>query len=126
MRGAISWSCVAYHQHDTLGNESSRPWIIHCIYGNALHATSSEGHQEIIKLLLDQGADINVQGGFYGNALQAASLTGHQEIVKLLLEQGADINTQGGFYGNALQAASSKGHQETVKILQQRGTIHRL
>ncbi|KAK4198015.1 Pfs, NACHT and ankyrin domain protein [Triangularia verruculosa] len=90
-------------------------------YGNALQAASSEGHQEIVKLLLDKGADVNAQGGEYGNALQAASSKGHQEIVKLLLDKGADINAQGGYYGNALQAASWRGNQEIVKLLLDKG-----
>ncbi|KAK4119594.1 hypothetical protein N657DRAFT_537577, partial [Parathielavia appendiculata] len=57
-------------------------------YGNALQAASARGHQEIVKLLLDKGAEVNKQGGYYGNALQAASARGHQDIVKLLLDKG--------------------------------------
>ena len=91
------------------------------LYGNALQAASSNGNQEIVKLLLDKGADINAQGGTYGNALQAASSHGHQEIVKLLLDKGADINAQGGEHSNALQAASLNGHQEIVKLLLDKG-----
>src|ERR1700730_13017707 len=45
-------------------------------YGNALQATSYEGHEAIVVLLLKMGADVNAQGGGYGNALQAASLKG--------------------------------------------------
>ncbi|KAJ5391857.1 Pfs NACHT and ankyrin domain protein [Penicillium cosmopolitanum] len=77
-------------------------------FSNALQAASSRGYQEIIKLLLNQGADINTQsdintqGGHFGNALQASISKGYQKIVKLLLEQGADINTQGSFFGDAL------------------------
>jgi ankyrin repeat protein len=59
-----------------------------------------------VKLLLDRGADVNIQGGPFGNALQAAAYYGSQEIVKLLLDRGADVNIQGGAYGNALQAAA--------------------
>jgi ankyrin repeat protein len=77
-------------------------------------------NQEIVKLLLDQGADVNAHSGYYDNALYAAS-TGHQEIVKLLLDKGVDVNAQGGEYHNALQAASSAGHQETVKLLLDKG-----
>ncbi|KAK4221382.1 hypothetical protein QBC38DRAFT_377240, partial [Podospora fimiseda] len=36
---------------------------------NALQAASSGGHQEIVKLLLDKGADVNAQGGEDANAL---------------------------------------------------------
>lgn len=32
-------------------------------FGNALQAASSRGHQEIVKLLLDQGADVNIPNG---------------------------------------------------------------
>jgi ankyrin repeat domain-containing protein 50 len=75
------------------------------IYGNALQAASVRGHETIVELLLNNGADINAQGGVYGNALQAASVRGHETIVELLLNNGADINTQGGIYGNAIQEA---------------------
>ncbi|KAA8617103.1 Ank-2 multi-domain protein [Pyrenophora tritici-repentis] len=40
-------------------------------------------------MLLDNGADINAQGGEYGNALQTASEGGHKQVVKMLLEAGA-------------------------------------
>ncbi|CAG9950051.1 unnamed protein product [Clonostachys rosea f. rosea IK726] len=90
---------------------------------NALHAASSEGHQEIIRLLLSKGADVNAQGEYYSNALFAASSGGHQEIVGLLLNTGADVNAHGGYYGNALQAASSGGHQEIAALLQKNGAI---
>ncbi|KAF5335644.1 hypothetical protein D9758_017769 [Tetrapyrgos nigripes] len=57
-----------------------------------LRAASYRGREEIVKLLVEKGADINAQGGQYGNALQAASYLGREEIVKLLVEKGADIN----------------------------------
>jgi ankyrin repeat protein len=44
-------------------------------------------------MLLDQGADINAQGGEYGSALQAASFSNHKKVVQMLVDQGADINT---------------------------------
>jgi ankyrin repeat protein len=59
-----------------------------------------------VKLLLENGAEVNAKGGKYGNALQAASLKDNEAIVKLLLENGAEVNAEGGEYGNALQAAS--------------------
>ena len=76
---------------------------------------------KIVKLLLDDGADVNTEGGHNGNALQAASLGGHREIAKLLLDRGADINAQGGTYGTAIHAASSEGHNEIVTLLLDKG-----
>jgi ankyrin repeat protein len=52
------------------------------------------GHEQVVKLLLDKGADVNAQGGRYGNALYAASLGGHEQVVKLLLDKGADTNVE--------------------------------
>jgi hypothetical protein len=42
-------------------------------YGNALPAASRGGHDKVVQMLLDAGADVNAQGGEYSNALQAAS-----------------------------------------------------
>jgi len=86
-------------------------------YGSALQGASSNGHLEIVKVLLASGADVNAQGGEYGSALQGASENGHLEIVKVLLASGADVNAQGGRYGSALQGASENGDLEIVKVL---------
>jgi ankyrin repeat protein len=75
-------------------------------------------HKQVVKLLVDKGADVNAQGGLYGNALQAAvSYRGHEAVVRLLLDKGADVNAQGRYFGNALQAALDRGHEAVVKLL---------
>ena len=79
------------------------------------------GHDEMVNLLLEKGANVNMKGGVYGSALQAASFIGHGQVVKLLLDHGADVNIQGGHYGSALQAASFIGHEQVVKLLLDHG-----
>ncbi|KAK6541415.1 hypothetical protein TWF694_007227 [Orbilia ellipsospora] len=88
------------------------PPLYYASYGGLLYAVVN---------LLENGADVNAQGGYYGNALQAASATGHADVVELLLNKGADINAQGGHYGNALQAASATGHADVVELLLNKG-----
>jgi ankyrin repeat protein len=39
-------------------------------YGKALQAASQSGYPEVVKLLLDKGADIHAKGCLYGNALR--------------------------------------------------------
>ncbi|KAL8906797.1 MAG: hypothetical protein Q9171_006126 [Xanthocarpia ochracea] len=87
------------------------------VYTPALYAASTCGHEEMIRMLLEAGVDVNAQGGEYGNALQAASFGGHEKVVDILVRSGADVNARGGKYGNALQAASSGGHEKVVDIL---------
>jgi len=47
------------------------------------------GHRELVKYLLEQGADLHAEND---EALQLAAVNGHLEVVKYLLEQGADSN----------------------------------
>ncbi|KAF7574509.1 vegetative incompatibility protein HET-E-1 [Pyrenophora tritici-repentis] len=82
-----------------------------------LYYAAELGLRTIARLLLDQGVDVNAQGGRYGNALQAASRKGRWQIVEMLLDKGADVNAQGGEYSNTLYAASRIGHWKIVRML---------
>lgn len=48
-----------------------------------------ENREKIVKLLLNQGADVNIKGGKYGCPLAAAMAHGDQKIVQLLIDNGA-------------------------------------
>ena len=90
-------------------------------FGTTLHAASLGGHEKVVQMLLEKGANINAQGGLYGSVLQAASLGGHEKVVQMLLEKGANINVQGGRYGSTLQAASIRGYKKVVQMLLEKG-----
>ena len=91
--------------------------------GNALIPASATGKLNTIKLLLDQGADVNLTSGSYRyTALGAAAMEGSLETVRLLLDRGADVNLIAGRgYSTALGIAALKGHLETVRLLLDRG-----
>ncbi|KAF7506301.1 hypothetical protein GJ744_011874 [Endocarpon pusillum] len=97
---------------ENLPNQPINEELINAVY---------QGDEQRVKILLDRGADINIQGGVYGNALKAAASQGNEQLVKILLDRGADINIQGGVYGNALQAAASQENEQIVKILLDHG-----
>ncbi|KAH7394840.1 hypothetical protein BKA66DRAFT_409990, partial [Pyrenochaeta sp. MPI-SDFR-AT-0127] len=50
-------------------------------------------HEQVVKLLLNQGANVNGYCGEYGNTLQTASDSGHDAVVKLVLNEGVNTNT---------------------------------
>ncbi|KFY18095.1 hypothetical protein V492_00149 [Pseudogymnoascus sp. VKM F-4246] len=88
---------------------------------NPLYYASLGGIANTAGQLIEDGADVNAQGGQYGNALQVASAEGHDKIVEVLLSKGVDVNAQGGHYGNALQAASAQGCDKIVEVLLRKG-----
>lgn len=82
-----------------------------------LYCASRWGWTDVVKVLLDHGADVNLVGGPIGTALQAAALGGRLEIVQLLLRHGARIDCAVGSHGTALSAAASNGQDDVVRVL---------
>ena len=54
------------------------------------------GHDTMVELLINKGANLNAQDEHHGSALYTASERGHEQVVKLLLDKGAEIKAQGG------------------------------
>jgi len=56
----------------------------------ALMGASEYGYTEIVKLLIEEGADVNAQDYMGYTAFNFASKEGHTEIIKLLRDAGAE------------------------------------
>ena len=56
-----------------------------------LHWVASEGHIEVVKILLAEGADVNACNKDQNTPLLVACAEGHPEVVKQLLAGGANV-----------------------------------
>lgn len=84
----------------------------------ALMLAVSHGRQEMVRALLECGADVNVQDDEGSTALMCASEHGRTEIVKLLLETpGCDISIVDNDGSNALSIALEASHNDTAVLL---------
>ncbi|RAO66678.1 uncharacterized protein BHQ10_002690 [Talaromyces amestolkiae] len=89
--------------------------------GILLQCAAAAGHDNLVEILVEHGADVNWTGSYYGTALQAASRFGHAQIARVLLQSGSDPNLNGGRHGTALRAAVLARSLEIVTLLLQSG-----
>jgi len=61
--------------------------------GVVLHLAAAEGHFDLVELLIDAGADVEIHDAFVETALYAAVRNGRSDIVELLMAKGANPNT---------------------------------
>ncbi len=90
-------------------------------YGSPLHVAAKKGNCEIITLLLDAGANINLKNEDMGaTPLMIAVDAGQPEAVILLLKRGADPQSVNFDGANALlyaQGAPEKVRTQLISIL---------
>ncbi len=105
----------------------------------ALRIAAGGGRTEIVKMLLDAGADASKDGlwsaAFGGHTatvklllergaqnkestLLSAAYMGHVDVVRLLLNNGTDVNVKNSQGKTALDLAREQGHTATANLLQ--------
>ena len=87
----------------------------------ALHIAAERGQQELVKVLIEKGLEIDAKDQFERTALHRTAKAGHREVVKDLLGKGADPNVQDQNGQTALHIAAASGHREVVKDLLEKG-----
>lgn len=87
-----------------------------------MHVAAWAGHVDILSLLLEHGANIDVyQNLLYHTPLIQASMKGKLEAGQYLLDRGADINVHNKYNRTPLFMAVFYGHVEFVQMLLKRG-----
>ena len=60
---------------------------------SAMSWSALYGRTEVVQLLIEKGADVNLKNGDGATPLHSAAFLGRVDVAKLLLENGADIKT---------------------------------
>jgi len=113
----------------SLANRVSDYVTYYLCSGAPIKNAAAMGHIDIVKLLLEYGADPNLpEEGIApdGHALHSAVCNGHVEIVKLLLQHGAYPNVDVESSADTLLAAIRNNDQPMVDLLCSHGAASKL
>ena len=78
---------------------------------------ADKGHIEIVKFLLEKGANVNIIDNYGNTPLLWAIDKKHLEMVKLLIENGANLNVENNIGGTPLHIAVDKEHVGIARLL---------
>ena len=116
-----SYSYLYYYKSEYLNDIQNKKFNL------SMMDASYNGHIEIVKLMLDHGANS------FNTSMECASRNGHIEIVKLILDHGAVNSTKSNSrlldashpisfdFNTSMRSASYYGHIEIVKLMLDHG-----
>ncbi|KAG7166873.1 Ankyrin-3-like 3 [Homarus americanus] len=87
----------------------------------ALFLASKAGHLDIIKLLLEAGADVNTLDDRKNGLAQYAAKAGKTQLLNLLSTYGIDLTILDEDQGTLLHLAAENGHLDTCNFLLTKG-----
>jgi hypothetical protein len=82
-----------------------------------LYLASLSGHEPVVRILLEHGANVNAADHTGWTTLHSASCRGHEPVVQILLEHGANVNAATHTGWTPLHSASWSGHEPVIQIL---------
>jgi ankyrin repeat protein len=86
-----------------------------------LHLSSREGHVDIVRFLVEHGANTSAQDQLGQTPLHVASWNGHLDIARILVEHGANASAQDLRGSTPLYSASANGHLDIARFLVEHG-----
>ncbi len=82
-----------------------------------LSIAAAKGYEELATMLLQHGADVDMEDEFGRRALQDAAEGGHCGLIRLLVENGATIFKRNYIEWEPLQLAVNEEHVEAINLL---------
>ncbi|KAF5657495.1 ankyrin repeat protein [Fusarium circinatum] len=125
---ALQAACASYReqQYDLtrlLIDHGADVHVQNGYFGSVLHAAAAVHLQgrdhDTLKLLLDNGVEVNYCHSRHGTALQVALehlTSGIEDRILFLLENGADVNLGAGFHGFPLQSACLAPTNDSTRL----------
>jgi|GEM_PF-6806101 len=86
-------------------------------HSSALSLAVYKGHGEVVKELINAGADVNIKDDHSVSPLCKAIESGYTEIVEILINAGADVNIKDSKNLSPLHFAAEKGYTKIVQSL---------
>ena len=83
----------------------------------SLHLAAYEGHIEIVKILLDAGADKDFKTFYRYTPLHVAVYKNNKEIVEMLLKAGANKTIKNNQGKTPAEAATQEGHTDIADLI---------
>lgn len=78
---------------------------------------AQEGHVQVVKMLLQAGAQVNRRNRAHLTALMLAAQRGHAEVCQLLIEYGAELDAMTHQNSTSLLLACKRGNTAVVRVL---------
>ena len=114
------WLCVCKHGHiDIVDLLLENGVDINTVHYNmsALHVAAEEGHLNLLKYLLNKGANVSLKTEDGIDAICYASRAWHTDCVEFLINYGVDPNTHDKYNMYPIHMAAMKGDLDFVKFL---------